>query len=81
MPRYIPTVRREDYQCREDYLRALHEAGGPSPAELRAGDCDVTIWGKGDFGDIALAELRDEQRRRRHLFRLRWRGGRRPRRP
>jgi hypothetical protein len=77
----MPTVLRSDYGCREDYLRAIHEAGGPSPSEVDAGDCDPLIWGTGDFGDLVEAETRADQEARPHIFVRRYRGGRPRRRP
>jgi hypothetical protein len=77
MKRYSsPTVRREDYWSREDYLRAQREAGGPTLAEVDAGDCDPLIWGSGNFGEIVLAEACQEQRQRPHVFTQPYRGGR-----
>lgn len=78
-----PYIRREDYPDSEDYARALYESGGPIPDSfLRGrsgghfGDLVRATWGGENFGDTALAESRDEQRRGRHRFVLRYRGGR-----
>lgn len=76
MPRNIPTVRRADYWSREDYLRAQREAGGPTLAEVEAGDCDPLVWGNGNFGEIVLAEADQQQRLRPHVFARPYRGGR-----
>ena len=78
MKRYSnsPSVRREDYWSREDYLRAQREAGGPTPMEVDAGDCDPVVWGAGNFDEIVLAETSQQQQLRPHVFTGPYRGGR-----
>jgi len=46
MPKYISSIRREDYLEYADYTRALHESGEPVPDEVLSGT------GGGFYGDL-----------------------------